>query len=124
MLVDVEQQKKRMMDVLEVPVTTTTGEHALITAHRQHVDRFNLRNSVVRPFQRKDGSVILFLHIDGIGQEVIGEGKTRKPGKSLPHMVTGERNTYGYVDDNMFNITFDNLISRKQLNTYRFRTQR
>ena len=106
------------MEVLEVPVTTTTGEHATVTAHRQHVDKFNLRDSIVRPFTRKDGSVILFLHIDGTGEEVIGDGKTGLPGASLPHLVTGKRYSYGYVDGDMYNITFSNLISRRQKNTY------
>ena len=107
-----------LTEVIKVPVTTKSGEQEMLTTRRIDDEKFHLTDSIVHPFTHRNGDVILYIFKNGLGQDQIGKGKHKQAGMSLPALV-GRHYQFGYVNDDMFDITPDNLISRRQKNTFK-----
>jgi len=94
-----------------VPVRLRDGGVELLKCSRWDNDKHNLYNALVHPFTHKSGAVILYILEDGTGEKI--PGKSGEPGKSLPALITGQPNKFGYLTDDMFDITAENIDSRR-----------
>lgn len=93
------------------------GGKCTIKANRINADNLHLEDGLFHPFEREDGSKILYMLEDGEGTSLMSDGDNK--GVSLPALVVGRKNMVGYISDDVFDVRQSNLITTKQKNTFR-----
>lgn len=109
---------ERLMEVIEVSGRLRDGGTCTIKANRQEVNRHNLEGGLYHEFTRDDNSRILYILEDGDGNKLGSKDK----GMSMPHLITGTKSNYGYKNNDPFDNTQMNMLSKKQGASYRWST--
>ena len=101
-----------MMKEVEVSGRLRDGGTCTVKANKMHAERLNLEGGLFHPFERADGTTILFMLEDGDG--TVFTSPSNKKGVSLPALIWGKKGKVSYVDNNPFNNTMMNFDSRKE----------
>jgi hypothetical protein len=110
--------KDEAIQTVTVTVHLRDGGEAELKAERIKARNLHLDGSTVHPFRRpEDGSPILFILRDGNGTEFTSE--RNNVGISIPHLVMGAKNRFGYRTDDIFDARMSNFIPTKDRNKLR-----
>ncbi len=98
------------MEPVTVTVRLRDGGEETITVDRIKERNLNLKGSLVHPFEGPRGSVLYILE-DGNGE--VFKSEKDNIGISLPHYITGKKNTFGYRSDDIFDVRQSNFVPTK-----------
>ena len=102
-----------LMREVEVTGKLRDGGECTVKANKMHADRLCLEGGLYHPFERSDGTVILYILEDGCGN--VYTSPSNKKGVSLPALIWRRKNVVSYVDKDPFNNTLANFDTQKEV---------
>ncbi len=102
-----------MMEEIEVNGRLRDGGVCTIRANKMHADRLCLEGGLYHPFERSDGTVIMYILEDGCGN--VFTSPSNRKGVSLPAQIWKRKNVVSYIDQDPFNNTMANFDIQKEV---------
>lgn len=100
-----------LMESVEIAAKDETGKDITLLVDIITELNFSLEGGIYRRFDRPDGSSILMMHEDGLGNTYTNE--QGNPGISVIGHILKRKHMFGVKNDDIYDIRQQNIISMK-----------